>query len=40
MMKLMKNIWVRGILIVAVLAAGIVFLESYNQVGKAGFNQH
>ena len=34
MMKLMKNIWVRGILIVAVLAAGIVFLESYNQVEK------
>lgn len=34
MVKLTKSIWLRGIIIVVVLAAGILFLQSYNQVEK------
>ena len=34
MVKLTKNIWVRGIIIAIILIAGILFLQSYNQVEK------
>lgn len=36
MVKLTKNIWVRGIIIAIILIAGILFLQSYNQVEKPG----
>lgn len=34
MVKLTKNIWIRGIIIAIILIAGILFLQSYNQVEK------
>ena len=34
MVKLTKNIWIRGIIIAIILVAGILFLQSYNQVEK------
>lgn len=36
MVKLMKNIWIRGIIIAIILVAGILFLQSYNQIEKPG----
>ena len=36
MVKLTKNIWIRGIIIAIILIAGILFLQSYNQVEKPG----
>lgn len=34
MVKLTKNIWIRGIIIAIILVAGILFLQSYNQIEK------
>ena len=36
MVKLTKNIWIRGIIIAIILVAGILFLQSYNQIEKPG----
>ena len=36
MVKLTKNIWIRGIIIAIILIAGILFLQSYNQIEKPG----
>ena len=33
-MNLLKNIWVRGIIIICILIGGFFFLQSYNQVEK------
>ena len=33
-MNLLKNIWVRGIIIICILVGGFFFLQSYNQVEK------
>ena len=36
MVKLTKNIWIRGIIIAIILVSGILFLQSYNQIEKPG----